>query len=478
MPRRRRRAAAPSVAAPCIAALLAWAAAAHAQPSVMLVVLDTVRADAVSAYARIDGTTPTVDRLAAGGLRYAHAYSQANWTVPSHAALFTGLLPSTTGMGYVGAPLPSRFRTLAEVLAAGGYETVGFCENPWFGDETALARGFQRFTELDRARENDMPASVARWARERDRSRPFFLFLNIMDAHERYPVRADNPWLPPWISLEEANYAADHVGDLRCATDGRFAELDLLRRLYWQGVQLADAKLGRVLDAMAAAGLRDGLRIVVVADHGEHFGEQRQVLHDIGVGEALIHVPLVINGLPGVAPAVIEAPVALADLYPTVLGWAGLSGPSYSLVGRPLPTSPDQATGARRLVAEFRDAVPGVGFLRSFESLTPGAILVDSIMAQLRAFCTPDDRASGDQTAVIEWPHKLIWYQNFPPQLFDLAQDPGQTVDLSGRQPDTVRALLAGVPREADELHNRETVPAEVERERADRLRALGYLVR
>jgi arylsulfatase A-like enzyme len=444
----------------------------------MLVVLDTVRADAVSAYGQLDGTTPTVDRLAAGGLRYAHAYSHANWTVPSHAALFTGLLPSTTGMGYVGAPLPSRFQTLAEVLGGGGYETVGFCENPWFGDETALARGFQRFTELDRARENDMPAAVARWARERDRSRPFFLFLNIMDAHERYPVRADNPWLPPWISLAEADHAADHVGELRCATDGRLAELDLLRRLYWQGVQLADAKFGRVLDALAAAGLRDGLRIIVVADHGEHFGEQRQVLHDIGVGEALIHVPLVVSGLPDVAPAVIEAPVGLADVYPTVLGWAGLPGPSYPLVGHPLPTAPGQTTGPRRLVAEFRDALPAVGFLRSFETLNPGAILVDSIMAQLRAFCTPEDRAYGDQIAVIEWPYKLIWFQNFPPQLFDLAQDPGQTVDLSSRQPDLVRELLTGVPRAADELHNVETVPAEVERERADRLRALGYLVK
>ena len=478
MARSRRRAAAPSAVAPCIAALLAWAAPASAQPSVMLVVLDTVRADAVSAFGQIDGTTPTVDRLARDGLRYAHAYSHANWTVPSHAALFTGLLPSTTGMGYVGAPLASRFQTLAEVLAAGGYETVGFCENPWFGDETQLARGFQRFTELDRSRENDMPAAVAGWARERDRRRPFFLFLNVMDAHDRYPVRADNPWLPPWISLEEANRAADHVVDLRCATDGRLAELDLLRRLYWHGVQLADAKLGRVLDALAAAGLRDGLRIIVVADHGEHFGEQRQVLHDIGVGEALIHVPLVVAGLPDVTPGVIEAPVGLADVYPTVLGWAGLSGPSYPLAGRALPTSPEQPAGVRRLVSQFRDELPGVGFVRSFEALTPGAIAVDTIMAQRRAFCTPEDRADGDQIAVIEWPLKLIWYQNFPPQLFDLAQDPGQTVDLSAQRPDVVRALLTGVPRDAQELRSVETVPAEVERSRADRLRALGYLVR
>ena len=477
MPPRRRRAAALSVATPCIA-VLAWAAPAVARPSVLLVVLDTVRVDAVSAYGQIDGTTPTLDRLAADGLRYTHAFSHANWTVPSHAALFTGLLPSTAGMGYVGAPLAPQFRTLAERLGGAGYETAGFCENPWFNEQTGLARGFERFVELDRAHENDMPEAVTRWARQRDTSRPFFLFLNIMDAHERYPVRADNPWLPPWVPLAEANDVADRVAELRCATDGRQSELDLLRRLYWQGVQLADAKLGRVLAALTAAGLRDGLRIIVLADHGEHFGERRQVLHDIGVHGALIHVPLVVNGLPGAAPAVIGTPVGLADIYPTMLGWAGLPLPPQ-LVGRPLPTTPDDTGSPRRLVSQYREELPGVGFLRPFETLRPGAILIDSIMMQQRAFCTPDDRADGDQTAVIEWPWKLIWYQNYPPQLFDLEQDPGETVDLSSRQPAVVDSLLATArATESGQLRELEAVPVGIERERAERLRALGYLIR
>jgi arylsulfatase A-like enzyme len=448
-----------------------------ARPSVLLAVLDTVRVDAVSAYGQIDGTTPTLDRLAADGLRYTQAFSHANWTVPSHAALFTGLLPSATGMGYVGAPLPPQFPTLAETLGGAGYETAGFCENPWLNG-MGLARGFERFVELNLAHANDMPDAVARWAQQRDPSRPFFLFLNIMDAHEPYPVRADNPWLPPWIPLAEANHAADHVAELRCATDGRQSELDLLRRLYWQGVQQADAKLGRVLAALTAAGLRDGLRIIVLADHGEHFGERRRVLHDIGVGNALIHVPLVVNGLPGIAPAVIATPVGLADIYPTVLGWADLPMPPQ-LVGRPLPVTPDDSRPPRRIVSQYREELPGVGFLRPFETLRPGAIAIDSIMMQLRAFCTPDDRADGDQTAVIEWPKKLIWYQNYPPELFDLEQDPGETVDLSSQQPAVVDSLLA-TARAADsgQLQDLEAVPVGIEHMRAERLRALGYLIR
>ena len=112
-------------------------------------------------------------------------------------------------------------------------------------------------------------------------------------------------------------------------------------------------------------------------------------------------------------------------------------------------------------------------------ALGPGAILIDSIMMQLRAFCTPDDRADGDQTAVIEWPKKLIWYQNYPPQLFDLERDPGETVDLSSREPAVVDSLLATVRvAESGQLRDLEAVPVGIERERAERLRALGYLVR
>lgn len=92
---------------------------------------------------------------------------------------------------------------------------------------------------------------------------------------------------------------------------------------------------------------------------------------------------------------------------------------------------------------------------------------------------TPDDRADGDQTAVIEWPKKLIWYQNYPPQLFDLERDPGETVDLSSREPAVVDSLLATVrAAESGQLRDLEAVPVGIERERAERLRALGYLVR
>ena len=101
------------------------------RPSILLFVLDTTRVDAVSAYGRVVGTTPTVDSLAADGLRYDRAYAQAPWTLPSHATPFTGLLPSQHGVGWGRTRAPDAWVTLAERLRDAGYETVGVSENAW-----------------------------------------------------------------------------------------------------------------------------------------------------------------------------------------------------------------------------------------------------------------------------------------------------------------------------------------------------------
>src|SRR5262249_59576848 len=115
------------------------------RPSFLLFVLDTTRADAVSAYGRVAGTTPTVDALAASGLRYEHAYAQAPWTLPSHATLFTGLLPSQHGAGWRRTRAPDSWVTLAQRLRDAGYETVGISENAWLHPWYYITRGVERF---------------------------------------------------------------------------------------------------------------------------------------------------------------------------------------------------------------------------------------------------------------------------------------------------------------------------------------------
>src|SRR5262245_9771618 len=149
-----RRALVAAVAVAAGVGLMTWlalrparqAAPIDARPSFVLAVLDTMRADAVSCYGSVAGTTPTLDRLAAGGLRYTRAFAQAHWTLPSHATLFTGLAPSRHGVDWRRPEATGDLTTLAERLRDGGYETVGVSENPWVTSAFHLDQGFERFS--------------------------------------------------------------------------------------------------------------------------------------------------------------------------------------------------------------------------------------------------------------------------------------------------------------------------------------------
>jgi arylsulfatase A-like enzyme len=435
------------------------------RPSILLFVFDTTRVDAVSAYGQVSGTTPTADALAATGLRYAHAYAQAPWTLPSHATLFTGLLPSQHQVTFRRPRASDALVTLAERLRDAGYETVGVTENPWTTAAFNLTQGFQRFTPVaQRSREVD--GVLATWLAERPRGRPFFLFVNVMDAHGPYPDHPDNPFLPEPASVADVRKVLDGLRSFRlCASTLGARERAIVWGTYLAGVAAADAKLRLVLDRLRGAGLDRDLVTIVTSDHGEQFGEHGFVDHIIGVHEELVHVPLVVHGVPGATPAVIDAPVALADVMPSVLGWAGVAagGP---FAGRPLPTTAGAARDPRDVVAEHVDPEGTLG--------GPGAKAV-------RRACGPDDRVWGDIRALVRYPLKLVWYEHYPAALFDLARDPRETNDLAGTQPDAVATLAAALAQQIAAIAPVPDVapaapaggpPPDV----VERLRALGYL--
>jgi arylsulfatase A-like enzyme len=453
------------------------AGAAGRRPSVLLVVLDTVRVDAVSAYGRVDGTTPNLDRLAREGVRYTHAYAASNWTVPSHAAMFTGLRPSVTGMLRAESSLVGRHRTLATAVMLAGYDTAGFSENPWLSEALGFQEGFGRFQNLplpqlarDAGTEplHDLPTQVGTWLARRDPARPFFVFANIMDAHDPYPVSADNPFLPPWVPLDDAHWAVANLASLRCATDGREADLDLLWRLYLHGVRQADAKLGRLVEAVRQARPDDPLRIIVLADHGEHFGERRRIVHDIGLGEALIHVPLVIHGAT-TEPAVVDTPVPTADVFATIISWTGAwaSGP-----GRVLPLRTVTSGPKSPVVAEYADPLFDALQLRQ-----PDAFYVEAFIHEMRAMCRPEDGAWGHRRAVVDFPYKLIAADDRPPELYDLAADPQETRDLAAVRPEIVRQLFTQLPPFGTPGVPRASPLPILDLRRVEQLRALGYVV-
>jgi arylsulfatase A-like enzyme len=441
----------------------------RSQPSILLVVFDTTRVDAVSAYGGVAHTTPFTDALAAEGLRYTHAYANASWTLPSHVSLFTGLLPSEHGVGWQNVWAPDRLVMLAERLQAAGYETVGVSENPWLSESFNTTQGFEQFTTA--RGEGDTQAVVSSWLRARPAGRPFFLFVNVTDAHAPYLVRADNPFLPCCVSAA----AADVVTQVRrtLCKERPDDEVAILRGLYLGGVADADAKLGEVLELLHDANLERDLVTIVTSDHGEHFGEHNLFDHVVGVGEALIHVPLVVHGLPGVAPAIIDAPVQLADVTPTVLAWTGIPAPA-DLTGRPLPSLAETPAEARALVSEWRDPANREAGLEPILARAGRFMIAES-----RQSCGPSDRVFGDMRSLVRYPFKLVWNAGRPPALYDLAADPGELDDLARVRPEIVAALdgeLAGHPPSAGPQDVPPPALPSPTLDAIDRLRALGYL--
>ncbi len=235
------------------------------RPSILLIVVDTLRADAVSVYGAVAGTTPFIDELARDGVRYAHAYAPSPWTIPSHVSLFTGLRLDEHGVGLRGVKMPpGAIEMLAETMAKAGYETAGFAENPVVGDAFGVAQGFDTYaspsiealvasrrTGVDPTNEGfRLLERIEAWHAARDPAKPYFLFVNIYDPHHSFRVREVNRFLPAGFSEAEVRYASQKIDYSRAICDRLPGDRDLeiLRGLYLGDVAAADAKVGRLLD--------------------------------------------------------------------------------------------------------------------------------------------------------------------------------------------------------------------------------------
>jgi arylsulfatase A-like enzyme len=280
-------------------------------------------------------------------------------------------------------------------------------------------------------------------------------------------VRPENPFLPAGVDGPEAATVSQVPLHYLCQRDPHTRELAILHGLYLGGVAVADRKLGEVLDMLRAAPTHDPLVTVVTSDHGEHFGEHRLVLHNFGIYEQLIHVPLVVHGLTGVPPGVVHDAVQLADIGPSMLEWSGVPLPA-GLAGRPLPLRDASAGAPRPVFAEYTE-IEGREKIELPEAVKHLAITRDA--------CTPEDRLFGDMEAVIDYPRKLVRYADGSTALYDLAVDPGELHDLTTAQPAVVARLTDELAASAAQF------PPRAEGERwapdpalAERLRALGYL--
>jgi arylsulfatase A-like enzyme len=471
----------PAVAAllACLPLAVACSAQAEPAPSIVLIVIDTLRADAVSSYGEVAGTTPELDALASSGLRYERAYAPAPWTLPSHATILSGLEVEQHRVGTsTRNVLPEQVVTLAERLSAAGYDTAAFSENSIVSDLFGLVQGFGFHRESRVSEGNLLPIlidgarSVDEWlAKRADAKKPFFLFVNLADPHDPYLIREQNLFVPRDAPRDLVQTRPKRPSRLLCGAVPDPQMLGVLRGLYLGEVHASDTKVGQIVRAtQKAAGAGRPPIVVVVSDHGEYLGEDRLMGHEFGLHEVVLRVPLIVNGLRGVAPAVIPDTVGLVDLAPTILGWAGLAVPS-ELRGKPLPQRSGGKPGDRTLFAYYSDAT----------HWTPLAWKDHGIGADdpdhTRAFCAPSDPVWGAMAAVIRYPYKFVWYEKSKPALYDLSWDRAQKSNQAAYQKDSVARFEKELPprlRAAGLTGEAKAAPS-ISKEAADALRALGY---
>lgn len=425
------------------------------QPSIVLITLDTLRADHLGCYGYTRARTPNLDSFAGSALRFDNTFSTINTTLASHAAMMTGKHPQALGVPRNSFPLSPDIPTIAELLGSNGYRTAAFVSCSALTSRMGLARGFETYDETfdlsaadqEQRRAESTTAAALRWL-ERNSNRPFFLWVHYFDPHFPYEPPA------PFDTMYDNGYQGPADGSmdyLEKLWQNRLsparADLQRLVDLYDGEIAYLDHCLGPLLDELGRPGLKERTLVAVTADHGEHLTERRlKFYHGNYVYQPSIRVPLLIR-FPGVAArtGTVSETVQTIDLFHTLLGAAGVQaknrGRSQDLSG-PLVPRPAFAEASRPWNVE--DSNPS-----QYQNLQKASM-------------------------VVRYPWKLVvtpWRRQV--ELYNLQQDPAERNNLAASQTDLARelhSLLAGWRNEAGP-------PASLpDQENLKRLETLGYV--
>src|SRR5262245_49483552 len=344
--------------------------------NVLLVTLDTTRADHLGCYGDAAAATPTLDALAAEGVRFSQAFSPAPITLVAHASLLTGLPPFAHGLRDNGAGcLGPEVDTYPRFLGAHGYHTVAVIGSVVLARGFGLGQGFAIYDDQCPAgrvsggfrarRASDVTDAALRHLAERPRDKPCFLWLHFFDPHD--------PYEPPEPYKD------------------RFKD-----RPYDGEIAYADSELGRVIAALRQEGILENTLVVCCADHGESLGEHGEQTHGFFVYDATQHVPLIMRGGGLPAGRVDSTLVSLIDVMPTVAGLIGLHEPPGS--GRDLSTA-----------------------LLENRSVTERPVYLESYLTLVSLGWSGEEGWRTSRFKFIEAPR---------PELYDLSQDPGEKTSL------------------------------------------------
>ena len=424
-------------AAVVFALAMSWAVSAEGRdsapafpsPSVLLITIDTLRADHVGCYGYARVETPAMDGLAAEGVRFENAFAQAPITLPSHAVILTGTYPMFSGVRDFTSPrMPLNIPTLAEMLRRKGYRTAAFVSSYALNSLWGLNRGFDVYDDdlgLEPGRSNDLFLVERRGDRTVDRllawlnqqaSAPFFVWLHLYDPHS--PYRPPEPYLSKYAS---------HPYDGEIAFD--------------------DAQVGRVFTRLKAMQRFGAMAVLLLSDHGESLGEHGEDEHGFFIYNATLRVPLILK-MPGNSPVAktIAQPVGAVDVAPTIAQLCGI------------PAAETRSFQGRSLLPAFSSAPASEDASVYAETYYPR----DSFgWHELRGLLNS----------------RFVYIDAPRPELYDLQHDPGESHNLAA----TDASLAASLREKLEEMERRysgrtPSTPAQPDPETVERLRSLGYV--
>ncbi|MCB9850108.1 MAG: sulfatase [Phycisphaerales bacterium] len=447
-------------------------------PHVVVIVVDTLRADALSCYGQTAISTPHIDAFATKGVRFANAMSAAPWTVPGTASLMTGLSPLAHGAHSGGVAVPDNARTLAEYLEDAGYRTGAIGFNPHLSPLVAnLNQGIDDYRMFPRVPTDTIgdklvavlinrfmgkPPEVTTtqltdlaidWVTEHAEE-PFFLWLHYFDPHL--------PYAPPAKYLEGTTSTPtirNAFVDMPNVREGHLvptaADRARIHELYLGEVRYVDDQVQRLLDKLQELGIYDEAIVILTSDHGEEFWDHKGFEHGHSVYREVLNVPLIVKTPGQTTTGFIDQPVSTESVVPTVLDLCGIDYETESLTGRSLVPLLQQST----------DAAGGDAAARPV--LSTGLIYYE------------------DRIGLVYDGYKYIrWLICGDEELYDLRTDPYEQHNLLPLEDETpllqARALVAQAEQDANRLKEHWDLgePTKVEMDDAtlERLRNLGYV--
>lgn len=502
------------------------------KPNVIIISIDTTRADRLSAYGHYRPTTPYIDRLAKEGRLFKNAIAPSIWTVPSHASLFTGLYPSKHGLGYLSDYLPQDIPTLAEILSKQGYRSFSIYNNPFAGRLVGYHKGFDEALGVNIDRRvsltlerlihrlvyKDVGANsrktidiASNWiAQTASTGLPYFAFVHFNDVHSEYLAR--EPYFSQFIKdidlgqvdlfrVHQVNaHKRSYHKYLRGEVQPSPTDFEYLKTLYDSEIRAVDELIGRLMDSLKEKGFLKNTLVVITSDHGEYMGEHQLMNHRFYLYDPVLRIPLIFWYPEQVQPGVEIRYASLVDVLPTVLSLANLKDqiPAHIQGVNLIPEGTKTAgleiissTEALKdpLSEEFHQVNLSAStesrvvfsewwglFLRgSHQGRAKEVILREDLKRnEILDLTTRPDKDSSKAVFSGDW--KFIWLSNGEHELYHLTSDPGEQKNLREVYPEKAQELQAKLEQWLNSFEHARATFNPNKREFKQTLKSLGYV--